>query len=420
MSPPYNIAVIGSGVAGITAAYLLSRQHNVTIFEKNDYLGGHTHTIPQADQSNVDTGFIVFNNKTYPNFIKFLSQLEVDRQKTDMSFSYYSEASGLQYAGKDLNGLFAQRKNILSPSFWKLIFEIIRFAKEARLFLKSPEANYSPITLGDFITLKRFSEEFKNRYIVPMAAAIWSAPDAQMMEFPLVHFARFFSNHGLLSILNRPTWYVVKGGSFSYVKKFEATFQGNIHLKTAVKKISRSADHVSIRFDNGTHQNFDKVIIATHADQALKLLEIPTEQEKELLGAWGYSSNRTVLHTDVTVLPPLKRAWASWNYLRKIKQEGNSPVKVSYYMNLLQQLKSRTEYVVTLNCESEVLPEKVLGQYDYEHPIFNTAAFKTQETLQSLNGINNTYYCGSYFGYGFHEDAVTSSVNMAKLFGIEL
>ncbi len=417
-----NVAVIGSGISGICSAYLLQKRHKVTLIEKNNYFGGHTHTIMIPDGSDkntpVDTGFIVLNERTYPNFIKFLSQLGVEKSRTDMSFSYYCKKTGLYYASQNLNSIFAQRSNLFKPKFIRFVYEMIRFLKHLRKEYLSK--NLMDITLYDYAQKKGLHNEVIEQFIIPMAAAIWSGSDFQMGQFPIRTFAQFYENHGLLGVTGHPPWYFVKGGSHTYVNAFLKSFNGKAVKNSPVIRISRKTDGITLYFQNGAPQAFDAVVIASHADQALKLLENPSAKEKELLGAWSYSKNKTFLHTDTSVMPPSKRAWASWNYSRHAQSDTNSPVTVSYDMTHLQKLKTKQRYFVTLNPQKPIPKNHVIKEINYTHPQYSFEAFKSQEELPKLNGEQNTFFCGAYFGFGFHEDGVKSGLSVGKNFGVTL
>lgn len=417
-----KVAVIGGGVAGIVAAHLLQRQHNVTLFEQNDYLGGHTHTIeikngPDAGLA-VDTGFIVLNDATYPLFQNFLQQLGVATRVSEMSFGFQCMKTGLTYAGTNLNGLFIQRRNLVNPRFLHFLMEIARFSKNAQHDLDT--GGVSPLTLGQYLVKGRFSRFMVDNYLVPMAAAIWSTPALKVTEFPAEPFLRFFRNHGLLSFRNRPQWRTVVGGSHSYVKAFTRKFQGTLKLCSTISQVTREPDGVHISLASGESMSFDRVVIATHADQALPLLKDPSEIEKRLLSPWRYQINRTVLHTDYTLLPRQKQARAAWNFIRDEDGSSERPVFVTYYMNLLQGLSARQDYCVTLNYGKPFRPEMVVAEMDYHHPLYSFQSMATQAELPQLNGRQRTYFCGSYFGYGFHEDAVKSAVAVGNAFGIDL
>ncbi len=405
-----KVAVIGGGVAGIVAAHLLQKTHQVTLFEQGDYLGGHTHTIaiPHGPDAGipVDTGFIVFNEATYPYFIGFLKELKVRSRLAEMSFGFHCEQTGLVYAGNTLNGLFAQRANLLRPQFYRFLAEIFRFSGQALADLEKPEELG---TLRQYIARHRFLPFMVDNYLKPMAAAIWSAPTAQVTDFPARSFLSFFKNHGLLSFRNRPPWRTVIGGSSSYVEAFQAGFGGSVQLNAAIRSVFREEEGIRLEFSDGRQERFDQLVLATHADQALGLLADPSPDETRLLGPWQYERNDTVLHTDIAVLPPLSRAWSCWNFKRDAGAGANDPAYVSYSMNILQGLKTRRQYLVTLNRPGEYDENQVIARMIYHHPIYTSDSMATQPLLPSLNGVTNTYFCGSYFGYGFHEDAVRSS-----------
>jgi len=421
-TPSMRVAVIGGGVAGIVAAHILQRRHEVTLFEQNDYLGGHTRTIvltegPDAGTA-VDTGFIVLNDHTYPTFHRFLAQLEVPVRFADMSFGFHSEPDNLQYAGTSLNGLFAQRSNLLRPAFWRMLWDIRGFCQNARRDLR--EGRLAGETLGEYVRRGGYSRAFLDHYLLPMGGAIWSASSGKMLEFPAAALIRFFENHGLLSLKNRPRWQTVVNGSHTYVRKFLEGFRGTVHLACPVLGIRREANGVQVRLGDGSVQHFDKAVVAAHADQALRMLEDPSPEEQRLLGVWSYSVNHTVLHTDPRVMPSNRRAWASWNYTRERPGGSETPVSVTYHMNRLQGLTTRRDYFVTLNRHQAIAENLILQEMEYTHPQFTAASMATQAELPSLNGPRNTYFCGSYFGFGFHEDAVKSGVAVARAFGLEL
>lgn len=422
MSNRSSIAVIGGGVAGIVSAYLLQNAHDVTLFEKNDYVGGHTHTITvQSGEDQglpVDTGFIVMNDKTYPLFTRFLDRLQVQRSETTMSFSYYCKKTGLQYGSETLDSVFAQRKNIFRPSYWSFLYDIVRFFKVVKQQLYTERLK--GISLADFLSREGFSTTFRDQYLLPMSAAIWSASYSDMGEFPMESFARFYENHGLLSVNDHPQWYFIRGGSHSYVKAFLSQFPGKVLTESPVQSVTRHSDGVDIQLKNGETKSFDRVVIAAHADEALALLSDPSRHERELLSAWRYSENKTYFHTDTSFLPPNERARSSWNAVREAGQDAVSPITVTYDMTRLQALDTSNIYCVTLNPATPIDPSKVIASMTYTHPIFDFPAIKTQSMLHQLNGEQNTWFCGSYFGYGFHEDAVRSAVNVGKDLGVEL
>ncbi len=412
-----KIAIIGSGISGLTTAYLLSRNHDIIMFEKNDYIGGHTHTheIDHEGKSlSVDSGFIVYNERTYPNFIKLLDQLGVERQLTRMGFSVKSEKDDLEYAGHSLNGLFAQRSNIFRPSFIRMLGSMNRFNQESRKDLPSIDPK---MTLGDYLLKNNYSTEFIQHFIIPIGAAIWSTVPTDMMNIPAVFFIRFFENHGLLQIINRPNWWVIKGGSKRYVDKIIAEFKDKIRLSTPVKNVKRDNDLVTVSFGlNGENEeDFDAVVFATHSDQSLALLEQPTKDEVEILGSIIYQNNDAVLHFDDTILPKRKTAWSSWNYL--LDQDQSKPVALTYNMNILQGIVSSKTFCVTLNTQELIDPEKVIKYLNYEHPLFTLSSLKAQEQKSKISGKNNTYYCGAYWHNGFHEDGVVSALDVCSHFG---
>lgn len=417
-----NIAVVGSGISGICCAYLLQKRHRVTLFEKDNYFGGHTHTvcIPSGPDAGtpVDTGFIVLNERTYTNFINFLAQLGVDKRRTDMSFSYYCQQTGLCYASRNLNSLFAQRFNMFKPRYLRFIYEMIGYLTVLRKeYLSNRLAD---VTLSEYVQQKGLHREVVDQFIIPMAAAIWSGSDFQMGRFPIRTFAQFYENHGLLGVAGHPPWYFVKNGSHSYVHAFLKSFKGIAAKDCGVIGIARAADHVTLHLKDSAAQNFDAVVIATHADQALKLLEDPSPCETSLLGAWSYSKNRTVLHTDTSVMPPNKRAWASWNYTRHPDSDETSPVTVSYDMTRLQRLDTQQPVFVTLNPRKPIPDKKVIKEIYYTHPQYSFDAFQTQKKLPELNGKQRTFFCGAYFGYGFHADGVKSALTVGEKFGVAL
>ncbi|RLV61760.1 FAD-dependent oxidoreductase [Parashewanella curva] len=411
-----NIAVIGSGISGLTAAYLLSKKHNVSVFEKADRIGGHTATVDVEVDNRayaIDTGFIVFNNKTYPNFLTLLSELGVDKQETEMSFSVKHAQTGLEYNGHNLNTLFAQRRNILNPKFWGLIREILRFNKHCKQLYASDDFSVSQ-TLGEFLSQHKFSDYFCQNYILPMGAAIWSSSLDDMRLFSLRFFVRFFHNHGLLNITDRPQWYVIPKGSRSYLEPLIEPFKNDIHLDQNIKGITRRNNKVQLIFENKTLE-FDEVVVACHSDQALALLDDATELESEILGSIPYRSNDVVLHTDSDILPQRRKAWASWNY--QLGLSSSRPACVTYNMNTLQGLKSDTTFCVTLNQTERIEPSKVLGRFNYHHPVYSIESLAAQQRKQEICGIKHTHFAGAYWYNGFHEDGVKSAVEIAKRFG---
>ena len=409
-----KIAIIGSGIAGNVAAYHLNKEHDITLFEQYSHIGGHTHTHSIDDAAgdlNIDTGFIVLNDRTYPNFIKLLEELDVDIQKTEMSFSVKCENTGLEYNGNNLNTLFAQRSNLFSPVFYRMISDILRFNREATEAINDMNSDQS---LGDFLDNGNYSEIFINKYIVPMGAAIWSTNPQDMFSFPARFFFRFFLNHGLLSVNDRPQWYVIKDGSSSYVKKLISGFEDRIRTDCPVEKIVRHDDHVEIHTQNHGVERFDYVFIASHSDQALNMLQHPSTLERDTLSAIEYQENEAVLHTDRSLLPIRKNAWASWNY--HIPTDARSNVALTYNMNILQGLKTDNTYCVTLNYTDQIDERKILKTIQYDHPIFTAKSIIAQENHRLINGTSRTYYCGAYWRNGFHEDGVVSALNAISHF----
>lgn len=411
-----KIAIIGSGIAGLTSAYLLNRNHAITVFEASDWIGGHTHTVDvQVDGQSyaVDTGFIVFNDWTYPNFIRLLSQLGVGFKATEMSFSVSDPISGVEYNGHNLNSLFAQRRNLLSPKFWGMVRDILRFNREALNDLNQQRIA-SDMTLGDYLKANGYSERFIQHYIVPMGAAIWSMSLNDMLGFPLQFFVRFFKNHGLLSVSDRPQWCVIEGGSSSYVAPLTASFKQHIRLNCAVTRVERDGDGVTVHSAAGS-ERFDKVVFACHSDQALALLAAPTSTEQAILGALPYADNDVVLHTDTRLLPKRPLAWASWNY--RLGGPVDQPAAVTYDMNILQGIQSDTTFCVSLNQTAAIDPSKILARYTYAHPQYSLAGMAAQARWEELLGANHSYFCGAYWANGFHEDGVVSALRVAREFG---
>jgi predicted NAD/FAD-binding protein len=408
-----KIAVIGTGIAGNVAAYQLAREHEITVFEADSRIGGHTHTVDvvHAGQHHaVDTGFIVFNGRTYPGFNALIDELEVAWQDSDMSFSVRHEGNGLEYNGSTLNSLFAQRRNLLRPSFYRMIRDILRFNREAPALLDSTGEQ----TIGEYLAAQRYSSEFIDHFIIPMGAAIWSARPAVMAAMPAQFFVRFFHNHGMLSVNDRPVWRVIRGGSREYVKKLTAGHAGRIRLNTPVDSVRRFPDHVEIRTPGAEPERFDQVFMACHADQALRMLADPDEHEQRVLGAFNYQSNAAVLHTDASLMPRQRRAWAAWNY--HVPAAGQQRVAVTYNMNILQGLTAPVQFCVTLNYGDAIDPAKIIQRINYRHPVFTPAAVAAQAQHKQVNGARRSYYCGAYWRYGFHEDGVVSALAALRHF----
>ncbi len=410
-----KIAVIGSGIAGNVAAWHLCREHDITVFEAGDHAGGHTDTHQVSLNGReyfIDTGFIVFNDWTYPNFIKLLNELGVESRPTEMSFSSRCLVSGLEYNGSSLNRLFAQRRNLLRPRFHRMIRDILRFNRESMELLENPNDSLS---LGDYLQSHDYSSLFIDNYIIPMGAAIWSTDPGQMLEFPAGYFVRFFSNHGLLNIKDRPRWHVITGGSHRYVQKLTAPYRDRIRLGEAVVSATRHPDHVEIRTSQGHRDRFDHVFIASHSNQALAMLSDASRLEREILGAIRYQDNDVVLHTDTAQLPASRRAWAAWNYLR-MSDRHDQRASVTYNMNILQGLRGPDTFCVTLNNSGNIDPQKILLRLQYEHPVFTKEAVGAQKRQAEINGQQRTWFCGAYWGNGFHEDGVVSALDALQHF----
>ena len=410
-----KIAIIGTGIAGMTAAYLLSTEHEITVFEANDYIGGHTHTVEVRTDSGtyaVDTGFIVFNDWTYPNFIKLLMRLGVPSQPSTMSFSVKCERTGLEYNGTSLNTLFAQRRNLLRPSFHRMLRDVLRFNREATSLLQDDIAHLS---LGSYLATHQYSPEFIGQYLIPMGASIWSAAPQQMFEVPARFLIQFFHNHGMLSVNRRPQWRVVVGGSQEYVKVLTHPFRHRIRLRCPTQSVTRYPTYVSIKSVGQEAEHFDHVVIATHSDEALAMLTDASAQERAILGALPYQANQAVLHTDDSILPRQRRAWASWNYHRLHEEQAH--VTITYNMNMLQSLRAPETFCVTLNRTAMIDPDKVIQKMTYHHPVYTAAGVAAQKRHREINGVNRTHFCGAYWGYGFHEDGVNSALAVCQYFG---
>lgn len=418
MSFRKKIAVVGSGISGLSAAWLLSKNHDVVLFEKDDRLGGHSNTVSIEDQ-NIDTGFIVYNTTNYPNLIAFFDELDVNTQDTDMSFSVSMNAGHIEYAGTSVSALFAQKSNLFKPSYWGMIRDIMRFYREAPDLLKMDDAEF--LTLGGYLQNGGYGRAFIENHLLPMGAAIWSTPAAEMLNYPAVTFVRFCQNHGLLKISDRPQWRTVTGGSRQYVSKIADMLGNRIRLNSAVSSIHPSDTGVIVECRDGHIQQFDDVVIAAHADQALSMLTSPTKMQEKLLGAFSYEKNLAVLHTDRDFMPKRKSAWASWNYLGTSgANDSEDQLCVTYWMNRLQGLTSETDYFVTLNPAGTPAEGTVLRTFPYDHPLFDGKAIAAQSMLWNLQGKNNIWFCGSYFGYGFHEDGIQSGLAVAEALGGEM
>jgi predicted NAD/FAD-binding protein len=422
MSDRNRIAIIGAGVAGITAAWLIGKRHDVTLIERNDYVGGHTNTIDVRDPSGkllpVDTGFIVCNPVTYPHFYRLMAEWGVTLRDSDMSFGYCCESSGLGYVGPSLREFCRQYGNFFRLAFLRMLLEQRRFNRRASVDLDRGALDDTP--LSAYLQSVGASEYFQTNYLLPIAAAVWSSPDAGMLQFPASTFIRFFRNHGLLDPGNAPTWQTVVGGSKAYVLAFRSRFTGEILSNSPVRAVERHSDRVAVHFHHRETRSFDQVVMAAHADESLAMLADASGRERELLSAWTYHRNPAVLHTDRSIMPANRRLWASWNYHRRASQSPDAPVPITYYMNRLQGLKSERDYFVSLNAGDAIDPAKVLYAVVYTHPAYTSRSISTQQELRRLNGSNRTSFCGSYMGYGFHEDAVASAAGVAARWGVTL
>jgi len=415
-----KIAVIGSGIAGLTSAYYLSREHQVTVFEKNDYIGGHTSTSDIKINGNmfaVDTGFIVFNDKTYPRFKRLLRELKVAWRDTEMSFSVRDPKSGLEFNGHNLNTLFAQRKNLFSLSFYRLLQGILKFNTAAKSAMEGDLDELDNVTVNEFLTQHEIPESVSQYYLLPMVSAIWSASLADAKDFPLGFFLRFFDNHGLLNVSDRPQWHTLIGGSRAYIPRLTEPFQQNIKLNSEIIAIKRQREQVVLTFNDGEDAYFDEVIFACHSDQALALLSDATEEEKQVLGKIKYCPNDVVLHTDEKLLPKNRRAWASWNYLlRKDDTAEEQPSSVTYNMNILQGLQCDKTVCVTLNNTAAIDPEEIIQTFRYDHPQYSVDSLKARAQRGLICGKNNTHFVGAYWYNGFHEDGVRSAIDVVNRF----
>ena len=409
-----KIAVVGSGISGLSAAYYLSKKHHVDLFEREDHFGGHSHTIDLffgEKKISVDIGFIVFNFRTYPNFINFLNDNNVEIEKSNMSFSVSVKGTNIEYCGKGILGIFSNKKNLLNFNFFKMFFEIIKFYKKSNN-LKNIEEN---LKLDDFLKSEGMSEYFINYHIVPMVSAIWSMPPYEAKQMPLTFFLKFFQNHGLFNLKKRPQWYTIKNRSRTYVNKILKTISGEYYKNYQINKISRHPNGAQV-FYGGENEffNYDKVVIATHADEALSLISEPTKDEKDILSNFKYKKNYAIIHTDETVMPKNKKAWSSWN--SSVNKDNNSQTSITYWLNLLQNLNTKKNIFLSLNPFYKIEKNKIIKEINFTHPYYDKAALDNQKRLKYIQNKNNTLYCGSYFGYGFHEDGIKPSIEIIKYF----
>lgn len=422
-----RIAVIGTGISGMAAAWLLSRRHEVIVYERNDKPGGHSNTVDlpplaatasmasDAPSIPVDTGFIVFNHVTYPNLVKLFETLGVRTEKSDMSFSFSLDGGRMEYCGDNLRSLFAQAGNLLRPSHIGMIRDILRFYREAPALLTRVQEGEP--SLGDYLAANRYGQAFVYRHLLPMGAAIWSTTIGEMMNFPARSFIRFFHNHGLLQVKDRPIWQTVSGGSREYVARLTAPYRDHIRRGCPVTNIRRRPDGVTVRDARGQEDRFDEVVLATHANQALAVLEDPTPAERRILGAFQYQRNRAVLHRDVNLMPKRRRAWASWNYIASSEPAERHRVSVTYWMNRLQNLDPADPIFVSLNPLIAPATVKTAAAFDYDHPQFDAAALDAQSRMAVIQGRQKTWFCGSYCGYGFHEDGLAAGLAVAESLG---
>ncbi len=407
-------AIIGTGIAGMGCGHFLHREDDLTFYEQNAYVGGHTNTVTVDEDGKtvyVDTGFMVFNKKTYPNLCKLFDQIKAPVKKTDMSFSVQHEPSGLEYSGSSLNHLFAQRKNIFNVSYLKMLAQIARFNKESIMILDDPK--YADHSLGRYVKEFGYSDDMLWKYLVPMSSAVWSTPMEQMLDFPAVALIRFFKNHGFLGLDTQHQWYTLHNGSQAYREILIKPFKESIHVNRKAAKISCENGKVKVCASDGSQEIFDRVILACHADQAFAMLDNPSDEEQKLLPNFRYQYNKAVLHTDERIMPKTKLTWSSWNYRIK-EQNGSLQPSTIYWMNKLQQVSDKRNYFVSINPHDDLDEKKILMELDYEHPLFDVPAIKAQNELDTLNLNGPIYFCGSYFKYGFHEDAFASSVKLCS------
>lgn len=409
-----KVAIIGTGIAGMSAAWLLNSHYDITVFEQNDYVGGHTNTVEVEEAGQkipVDTGFIVFNKTNYPHLVRLFEKLEVPYKPSTMSFSVQNIPGNLEFNGSGINGIFGQRRNLFRPSFYRMLSEIMRFNKESILTLDDPI--YKNYTISDYIEEKQYSRQFLETYLLPMNSAIWSTPPETSLEFPFVTLVRFFKNHGLLGVNTHFQWFTVDGGSRTYRDKLIAPFRQKIKTNARVIEILESDKGVAVKTSDAKMHYFDKVLVATHADQALAMLKKPTVEQFRLLSPFAYQKNNVTLHNDASVMPRRRRLWSAWNY-RLEGKNGSWITSTVYNMNILQNLPAKKDYLLSVNDPGNIDLKKIIRQIRYDHPVFNLAAIKAQEELPTLNDEGKIYFCGSYFGYGFHEDALKSGIAAAE------
>lgn len=412
-----RIAVVGAGISGLGAAWALSRTHSVTLYDQNDYLGGHANTVDievDGQPIAVDTGFIVFNDRNYPNLLALFEHLDVPLADSDMSFGVSLDDGRLEYSGAGLGALFAQRRNLLSPRFWRMLADLRRFYAEAPRYLA---ADASSLTLAGLLQRHGYGEAFAEDHLVPMAAAIWSASRDDIRAYPADAFLRFFTNHGLLQFADRPQWRTVVGGSRQYVRRLLADADMRVERATGVRSVQRLPTHALVERSDGLVETYDQVVLAVHADEALALLEAPSAQERSVLDAFGYCANRAWLHRDRTLMPQRRAAWSSWNYMQSRGGRDDAPLAVTYWMNRLQPLDTAHDVFVTLNPPREPDASLVHGVFDYTHPVFSRASAAQREHSPLIQGVNRTWFCGAWLGSGFHEDGLQSGLWVAEQLG---
>ena len=418
MSKRTRIAVVGSGISGLSVAWLLSQKFQVTLFEAGNYLGGHTNTVDvtvDGVTAPVDTGFLVFNERTYPNLVELFSNLGVRTASSEMSFSVRIDEERVEWAGNSLASVFAQKRNLIKPEFWRMLKDILRFNRESQEIVRSGRSAH--VSLGEFLVRGGYGRAFRDWYLLPMSGAIWSCPTRQMLDYPVDTFFRFCHNHGLLQLTGRPVWKTVVGGGREYVRRLVASIE-DIRLASSVESVVRDTDGVRIRLSNGTTEGFSQVVFACHSDQALALLGDIVDIERKLLSRFSYQQNRAVLHMDTSLLPRNREAWAAWNYIAGTGAPDARPVSVSYLINKLQPLPFASPVIVTLNPTHAPREDSVIGEFDYMHPVFDRAAIDAQQELPAIQGKRHTWFCGAWTGYGFHEDGLKSALSVANALGV--
>jgi len=411
-----KIAIIGAGISGLISAYLLNRAHDIEVFEADDQVGGHTHTVTVSDNGRplpVDTGFIVYNTKTYPNLTRLFAELDVPTQWSTMSFSVGCRETGFEYGSEDL---FAQRRNLFNPDMWQMMGDFVRFGRDAKQAVAAPR--YADHTLGQFAAEKGYSTAFQRYCLIPAASAIWSSPHSAIYDFPAQYFFHFYENHGLLGPGGGVRWRTVTGGSQVYVQKMTAGFRHKIHLNSGAKAVRRHESGVAVTLADGSERHFDHVVIATHSDQALRMLADPSPDETDILGKIPYEKNTAVLHTDASILPRSHRAWASWNYTLHAGEGQDQPASLTYWMNSLQNLETGTNYFVTINPNDAIDPKRIIKTIAYAHPVYSPESLKARRRMPTINGRRRTHFCGAYMGYGFHEDGMKAGLAVADRLGV--